>query len=118
MNRGITIGWKGTGKSAIPEVLVTPEVSFSDQRRNFRTLRAQLTGYSELELWSSGSGRVKRYRFKSKTQAVTPPASPAKDTTTELTPAPDSVPSSPTAPKAKKAKKPSGKKSPVQGKKK
>ncbi len=82
MNRGITIAWKGKGNAAIPEILVTPEVSYSEQRRNFRKLRAQLTGYDELELWSSGQGRVKRYRFKSKVVAPEVPAQgKEKDTT-------------------------------------
>lgn len=98
MNRGITIAWKGTGKSALPEVLVTPEVPFNEQRRNFRKLRAQLTGFDELELWSSGQGRVKRYRFKSK---VVAPATPVVEKDTTVEPAaealssPDSAPASP-----------------------
>lgn len=123
MNRGITIARKGETF----EVLVTPEVPFNEQRRNFRKLRAHLTGFDEVELWSSGAGRCKRYRFKSKVQAVTPPApktedapvtesaqadAPVTSSTSEgqLPPVIVETPSSPSAPKAKKARQPSGKK--------
>jgi hypothetical protein len=121
MIRGITIARKGEDF----EVLITPETPFVEQRRNFRKLRTHLEGYDEVELWSSGRGRVKRYRFKPKVQAVTPPAPKAEDATTspetpasvpstssptELPPVVVETPSSPSEPKAKKAKKPSGKK--------
>lgn len=75
MNLGITIARKGQTF----EVLVGPEVSFNEQRRNFRKLRAGLVDFDEVQLWSSGQGRVKRYRFKSKVQHVVPPADEKKD---------------------------------------
>lgn len=60
MNLGITLA--RTGGSF--EVITGPEVPFSEQRRNFRNLRKSLAGsIDELQLWSSGQGRVKRQTF-------------------------------------------------------
>lgn len=57
MNLGITIARKGDTF----EVITTPEVSFTEQRRNFRNLRKELAGkFDEVQLWSSSQGRVKR----------------------------------------------------------
>lgn len=109
MQRGITIARKGTTF----DILVMPDVDFAEQRRNFKQLRAHLEGYDEVELWSSGGGRVKRYRFKSKVTAVVPPGPKTEDTTTEsetpvsIEPVGEALPASPApvAPKAKQAKK-------------
>lgn len=121
MNRGITIARKGEAF----EVLIGPEVAFTEQRRNFRKLRAGLTGFDEVELWSSGQGRVKRYRFKSKVVAPVAPVREKKDTTVSEPQAPvssgepdakaldapaGSAPSSPDSSPATMARKSSGKK--------
>lgn len=76
MNKAITLAFKGDAN----EILVGPEVAYSEQRRNFRKLKASLTGYDSLELWCASSGRVKQYKFKSKVAA---PSAPETDTTTE-----------------------------------
>lgn len=66
MNLGITIARKGDTF----EVITTPEVSFSEQRRNFRNLRKELVGkYDEIQLWSSSQGRVKRRSLGSSAEA-------------------------------------------------
>lgn len=57
MNLGITIARKGSTF----KVIATPDVPFSEQRRNFRKLRVELVGEAdEVQLWSSSQGRVKR----------------------------------------------------------
>ena len=57
MNLGITIARKGNTF----KVITTPDVPFSEQRRNFRKLRVELVGEAdEVQLWSSSQGRVKR----------------------------------------------------------
>lgn len=76
MNRAITLASKGDAF----EILVGPEVAYSEQRKNFRVLRRQLTGYDKLELWCSSSGRVKQYKFKSKVAAS---SAPETDTNSE-----------------------------------
>lgn len=102
MQLGITIAQKGQTF----EVLVGPEVSFNEQRRNFRKLRAGLTGYDEVQLWSSGSGRVKRYRFKSKVVApVAPTEDKKKDTASSEPAAPAPIVINTTAAEKKAAKK-------------
>jgi len=76
MNKAITIAFKGDAN----EILVGPEVMYSEQRRNFRKLKASLNGYDSLELWCASSGRVKQYKFKSKVAA---PSAPETDTNTK-----------------------------------
>jgi len=100
MNIAITLARKGKTY----EILITPEVSYSEQRRNFRNLRAGLEGYDEVELWSSGQGRVKRHRFKSK--VVAPPV-PVPVIVPDVAPTSE-VPESPpvVAPSTKRTPKP------------
>lgn len=66
MNLGITIARKGSTF----EVITGPEVSFAEQRRAFRKLCKGLVGKAdELQLWSSGQGRVKKRSLASPTTA-------------------------------------------------
>ena len=67
MNIGITIARKGETF----EDITGPEVPFTEQRRAFRKLRVELVGrFDELQLWSSGQGRVKKRSLVAPTTAV------------------------------------------------
>lgn len=83
MNHAVTFGVKMENGQKKFTVILDPNVSHSEQRKQFRKLRHQLHGeYDEVQLWTSSLGRVKRQptRAEKAPESVAAPTLPVAET--------------------------------------